>query len=45
AQLRDAITADTLAAFQDDFRARYTPSDDAARLAQLGKWSASRNGN
>jgi queuine tRNA-ribosyltransferase len=45
AQLREAIAADTLADFQDEFRSRFTPSDDTARLAQLGKWSASRNGS
>ena len=44
AQLREAIAADTLAAFQRDFRARYTPSDDSARLTQLGKWAAGRRG-
>ncbi len=45
AQLREAIVADTLAGFQADFRARFTPSDDTARIAQLGKWAASRNGS
>ena len=42
AQLREAIVKDTLVSFQGDFRACYTPSDDAARLTQLGKWAASR---
>ena len=45
AHLREAIVADTLAGFQADFRARFTPSDDTARIAQLGKWAASRNGS
>jgi len=43
AQLRQAIVKDTLVSFQEGFRERFTPSDDAARLNQLGKWAASRN--
>ena len=43
AQLREAIVKDTLVSFQEGFRERFTPSDDAARLNQLGKWAASRN--
>ena len=43
AQLREVIVKDTLVNFQEGFRERFTPSDDAARLNQLGKWAASRN--
>jgi queuine tRNA-ribosyltransferase len=41
--IRQAVLAGTFEAFAADFLARYTPTDDEARVAQKRKWLDGRN--